>query len=54
MNNKKNIIIDILADFATDVLITNENTDDADILDKEEARLRKHYATKILKIVKNE
>lgn len=50
--NKKDTIIDILTDLATDVLIINENIDDTDRLDKEELRLKKYYAAKILKIVK--
>jgi len=35
MIDNKNTIIDFLSDFATEVLVLNENTEDPDKIDKE-------------------
>ena len=43
------VIIDILTDFATEILIINENISDIDKLDKEELKIKKLYAKKIVK-----
>lgn len=45
-------IIDMLADFATELLIINSNIDDTDDIDKQELKLKKRYASIISKLKK--
>lgn len=51
--NKENII-NLLTDFATELMILECEDDDSESLEKKELKLKREYATKIKRLEKNE